>query len=124
MSMVTCVISHLLIATEALWWYFIQVTGVPLLAVCGCVRKSNLAVTVMCVRLVGATVKWKKQGGERLLSLNRKVRGKVADCFRNIVAKRKKSFFGVSQEEFLKTEVEEDEGLAAGEAFFLQEEME
>lgn len=59
-----------------------------------------------------------------MLSLNRKVRGKVADCFRNIVAKRKKSFFGVSQEEFLKTEVEEDEGLAAGEAFFLQEEME
>lgn len=40
------------------------------------------------------------------------------------MAKRKKSFFGVSQEEFLKTEVEEDEGLAAGEAFFLQEEME
>lgn len=65
MSMVTCVISHLLIATEALWWYFIQVTGVPLLAVCGCVRKSNLAVTAMCVRLVSATVKWKKQAGER-----------------------------------------------------------
>lgn len=81
-------------------------------------------MTAMCVRLVSATVKWKKQGGERLLSLNRKVRGKVANCFRHIVAKRKKSFFGVSQEEFLKTEVEEDEGLAAGEAFFLQKEME